>query len=52
MPSLFVNRKPRDSRVVEKRLTDEEKNLQIWYNKKDLPVKLKNVFGGFIYEKG
>ena len=38
---LVVNRKPRDSRVVEKRLTDEEKNLQIWYNKKDLPVKLK-----------
>ena len=49
---IFVNRKPRDSRVVEKRLTDEEKNLQIWYNKKDLPVKLKNIFGGFIYEKG
>ena len=38
---MIVNRKPRDSRVVEKRLTDEEKNLQIWYNKKDLPFKLK-----------
>ena len=50
--AFVVNRKPRDSRVVEKRLTDEEKILQIWYNKKDLPVKLKNIFGGFIYEKG
>ena len=37
--SLFFwyNRKPRDSRVVQKRLTDE-KSLQKVYNEKDLPV--------------
>ena len=35
---FFVYRKPRDSRVVQKRLTDEKKIL-LCYNNNDLPVK-------------
>ncbi len=49
---FFVFRKTRDSRVVEKRLTDEEKILRLRQNRNDLPVKEKTANGGFIYEKG
>lgn len=35
---IFVKRKPRDSRVVQKRLTGEKK-LRFVYNEDDLPVK-------------
>lgn len=51
VPFLFVKRKPRDSRVVVKRLTGEKKILRLCYDEIDLPVKNKNTIGGFIYDE-
>ncbi len=49
--TLFLcKRKPRDSRVVQKRLTDEKKS-PLWYNKDDLPVKNKNHKGDLSMSK-
>ena len=48
---FFVKRKPRDSRVVEKRLTGERKSSKYVIIEATCQSKLKNIFGGFIYEK-
>ena len=50
-PPIFVKRKPRDSRVVEKRLTGERKSSKYVIIEETCQSKLKNIFGGFIYEK-
>ncbi|MBP3554984.1 MAG: hypothetical protein J6K63_05000, partial [Clostridia bacterium] len=47
--AFFVKRKPRDSRVVEKRLTDEEKSSDCDIIKKTCQSKIKNTIGGYIY---
>ena len=49
--AVIVKRKPRDSRVVEKRLTDEEKSSDCDIIKKTCQSKIKNTIGGYIYEK-
>ena len=46
---FVVNRKPRNSRVVRKRLTGEKKSSDCDKIKNDLPVE--KTIGGFIYEK-
>ena len=49
---FFVSRKPRDSRVVGKRLTDERKTSVYDIIKTTCQSKYKNIYGGLIYEKG
>ena len=48
--AVIGNRKPRDSRVVQKRLTGEQKSSKYVIIVKTCQSKLKNIFGGFIYE--
>ena len=49
--SFVVLRKPRDSRVVQKRLTGETKSSKNDIISSTCQSKLRNIFGGFIYEK-
>ncbi|MBQ7357425.1 MAG: hypothetical protein IJW65_01680, partial [Clostridia bacterium] len=46
----FCKTKPRDSRVVQKRLTGERKSSKYVIIEKTCQSRLKNIFGGFIYE--
>ena len=48
---MFVNQKPRDSRVVEKRLTGEKKSSVCGRIKTTCQSKIKTTYGGFINEK-
>jgi hypothetical protein len=48
---FLVSRKPRHSGGVPKRLTDEKKSSKYDIISSTCQSKLKNIFGGFIYEK-
>ena len=50
--SFLGKRKPRDSRVVQKRFTGEQKILRCGTMKKTCQSKSKNTSEDFIYEEG